>query len=387
MIITPPSLAALTWTGAAAGTASETWRVGQTLIARPAGLNAQGQQVLRIGAMSVTTDPLSEGLPPEFQVRVLALGQQPVLEALIRSTPSDTLQQALYERVPQQGGYGALLADLQVLSQRRFIRHLPADVREALASLEQEIGQPDDLVQPDRLRQVIERSGLFLESRLLAAPSDQSEMPDWKAALLRLEAALARTPSLRSRGPGASTVPPPLSQRGLVPQDRAVLPGLLAGDDAQAVWGLLAQLKGDVHAALARVEVAQLEATTAQAWMIEIPIQHADGHDVMQLRIVHEASEDPAAADPEAARPWTLGFAMGWPHWGHVQGELKLRGMTLDVHLWAEHHRTTQALESQFTPLRQRLASLGLSLNQLSCHTGLPQPTGPSSAVFLRATA
>lgn len=386
MIIQPPSLAALTWTGAAAGAVADSWRVGQVLIARPAGLDAQGQQVLKIGATSVTTSALGERLPPEFQVRVLSLGAQPVLEALIRPPAADVLKQALYARVPQQAGYAHLLADLQVLAQRRFIRHLPAGVRESLARLEQAIGQPADLVHPDRLRQAIEQSGVFLEARLLAGAPEGGEMEDWKAALLRLQASLAGAPAPRLRPANAPAAPPPLAQGGVVPQDRALAPLVLA-DEAQAVWDLLGQLKGDVHAALARLEVAQLEAAKAQAWMIEIPIRHADGHDVMQLRIGREPAEEATSGDPETVHPWTLGFAMAWPQAGAIQGELRLKGAQLDVRLWAEHHRTTQAIEAQFTPLRQRLASLGLTLNQLSCHTGLPQPTGPSSAVFLRATA
>ena len=174
--------------------------------------------------------------------------------------------------------------------------------------------------------------------------------------------------------------PPPLLQRGLQAQPRAPLPLPLADDD---VAPLLDRLHGDTRAALARIEVAQLESGTGPlpAWMIEIPLHGEDGRDVLQLQLEY------AIDASDGGRGWNLGFALDLPALGAVQGELQLREPRLSVRLWAVRPDTVQRLERQFGALRQRLAACGLLLDQLSCQLGLPQPTGRYSAVLLQATA
>jgi hypothetical protein len=116
VIIQPTSLAAMTWAGAASGTAAESWRVGSVLSARPLGMGEQGRMVLQIGALTVETDPLGIPLPSQFQVRVLAMGNPPLLEILAGAATDPLVQRALRERLPQQNGYAPLLATLGSLA-------------------------------------------------------------------------------------------------------------------------------------------------------------------------------------------------------------------------------------------------------------------------------
>ena len=379
MIIQPTSLAALTWAGAASGSAAQSWRIGSVLSARPLGLSPQGLQVLQIGALLVEADVAGGQLPAQFQVRVLSLGAQPQLEML--SPQADpALQRALRERLPQQNGYAPLLATLDAVAQRPMLRQLPPDLRAALALLEQALRSPADITRGEGLRVAIERSGLFLES-LLAHPHGNPALPqdDWKGALLRLAALLDRRAPAPPPQNGDETAPP-LLQRGLQAQPRAPLPLPIPGDD---VAPLLDRLHGDVRAALARIEVAQLESGTGPlpAWMIEIPLHGENGRDVLQLQLEYVIDAG------DGGRGWNLGFALDLPALGAVQGELQLREPRLSVRLWAARADTVQRLERQFTALRQRLAACGVLLDQLSCQSGLPQPTGRYSAVLLQATA
>lgn len=402
MIIQPTSLAALTWAGAAAGTSAPSWRMGVVYAARPLGLTELGAMVLQIGALTVETEPLSTPLPPQFQVRVLSLGSEPVLEVLGGPAAEPMVQRALLERLPQQNGFAPLLATLAALGQRAVVRQLPAALRPALAQLEQAMSTPAELASGEGLRQAIARSGLFLESQLLQATAGNPARveQDWKAALLKLldvldqhgpeqHAATAsdRAPTIAAETAYRQRSAPPLLQRGLQPQARS-LPLALAAlqDDAghADINALLSRLQGDAHAALARVEVAQLEASTQPAWMIEIPLRGADGDsgsDVLQLQL-----EYAQAADGEA-REWTLGFTLDLPGLGPVQGELQLRGLRVAVRLWAEHGASAGRLEAQFAGLRHRLAACGLLLDQLSCQVGMPCPLGPRRAQLLKATA
>lgn len=380
MIIQPTSLAALAWAGAASGSAAESWRIGTVLSARPLGINPDGMMVLQIGALAVETEAPRGQLPSQFQVRVLSMGAEPLLEVIGAQAPEPATQVAMRERLPQQNGYAPLLATLDALAQRPALRQLPAYLRPALALLEHVVRTPAEITRGEGLEEAIKRSGLFLESQLAQPHLDMAGLSqeDWKGALLRLASLLDDyLPPRRAATSSNSETPPPLQQRGLQAQPRAALPLSLLDDDVDA---LLSRLHVEVHAALARVEVAQLEATTTSAWMIEIPLQGEDGRDILQVQLQQHA-------EPDAGSSWTFGFAIDMPALGPIQGELQLRGLRLSVRLWAESMDTVRRLEQQFGTLRQTLAGTGLTLDQLTCQHGLPQSNHAHSAILLRTTA
>jgi len=389
LIIQPTSLAALTWAGAAAGSTADSWRIGTVLSARPLGVSPQGMMILQIGAMAVETQSPSTQLPPQFQVRVLSMGAEPLLEVMIPSGPETFVQQAMRERLPQQNGYAPLLATLDTLAQRPQVRQLPSSIRTALALLENAMRTPEEISDGPGLREAVARSGLFLEAQL-ADPMAMGEAlgeEDWKGALLRLATALqtggyAAKPSANGPGNTPDTAPP-LQHRGLQAQPRAAMPeegDPLLGDDAQDLRPLLERLNTDVHAALARLEVAQLETAATSVWMVEIPVQGKDGRDVVQLQLEQGAT----SSDPST---WTLGFALELPSLGPVQGEVQLRGQRLSVRLWAHMGSTVEKLDRRFDMLRDRLAASGLILDQLSCQHGMPQTGQSRSAVLLKTMA
>jgi len=381
LIIQPTSFAALAWAGAASGSAAESWRIGTVLSARPLGINPDGMMVLQIGALAVETEAPRGQLPPQFQVRVLTLGAQPQLEVIAPQTAEPAMQVALRERLPQQNGYAPLLATLDALAQRPALRQLPAYLRPALALLEHGVRTPTEVTRGEGLEEAIHRSGLFLESQLAQSQVDMAVLSqeDWKGALLRLASLLDDyLPARRPTPDSGSETPPPLQQRGPQAQPRVMLPAALLNDDVDA---LLSRLHGEVHAALARVEVAQLEATTVPAWMIEIPLQGEDGRDILQIQLQQTVDADSGSA------AWVLGFALDLPALGPLQGELQLRDLRLAVRLWAERADTVQRLERQFGTLRYQLSSVGLILDQLSCQQGLPQSNSPHSAILLKTMA
>jgi len=375
VIIQPTSVAALTWIGAAAGASSEGWRIGTVLSARPLGINEQGLMVLQVGALTVEAEAPGTKLPPQFQVRVLSLGAQPQLEILASNSPLDsTVNQALRERLPQQNGYAPLLATVGALSQWAIVKQLPPYLRSALALLEHSMTTPQELATPEGLRQAINRSGVFLEAQLAQAPANDATTAhdDMKGALLRLVAILKGQPLM---GESSDTeVDPPLLYRGVAPQGRSPLPLELAS--TSEATDFLPRLYTDVQSALARLEVAQLQATPGH-WIVEVPVQDADGADVLQLMLKHEQ---------EAEQDWTMGFSLDLPSLGPMVGELHLRGLRLSVRLWAQRRETVDRLEEQFEDLRSRVDATGLFLDQLSCQFGLPQAGNTVSAVFLKAT-
>jgi hypothetical protein len=376
VIIQPTSVAALTWLGAAAGASSEGWRIGSVLSARPLGVSQEGLMVLQIGPLTVAAEAPGTKLPQQFQVRVLSLGAQPQLEVLgVDSHTDSNVNQVLRERLPQQNGYAPMLATLTALSQWSIVRQLPPYLRSALALLEHSMSTPQEVSNPEGLRLAVNRSGLFLESQLAQASASDATTAhdDMKGALLRLIAIL-KGQALPDEGNDID-IDPPLLYRGPIPQGRFLLPPELA--ESTEATDFLPRLYADAQAALARLEVAQLQATPAH-WTVEIPVHNTEGTDVLQLLLKQQESEQ--------GDSWTFGFALDLPSLGPIVGELQLRGLRLSVRLWAQHRSTADRLEGEFENFRARLSATGLFLDQLTCQVGLPQTGNSVSAVFLKAT-
>ncbi|QDE40703.1 flagellar hook-length control protein FliK [Luteibacter pinisoli] len=389
MIIQPTSLAAQLWAGAAAGTtvtaaATQTWAVGQLLSARLLGQMDTGKILLDIGGMPVEADATGTSLPQQFQVRVMTQGPQPQLEVMLGNQTEQVAMQGLRERLPQQNGYSQLLSVLSALARRPVARVLPEPLRTALATLEASISKPEDVSTPDGMKQAIAKSGAFLEAQLAEPHHETPATDDFKAALLNLRRALTDIPQTRQamiQAPSRpfTDTPPPLAQRALVAQPRAEE---LLAEEADAD-GLVSHLRTDVRAAVARVEIGQLESQPqAGLWMVEIPLTGVRGYDVLQLRI---EEGKPGPGEPEGM--WTVGFAIDPPTLGAVQGEVQLRGMRVSVRLWAQYAETVGRLENEFNTLRRVLEKSNLQLDHFACMHGLPVPTSAYSSVLLEARA
>lgn len=437
MSVPPIQMAAIDWAAAAAGTMAPSWRVGSVVSGRVLELFDQGTRlILQINGQTVEAQSPSNGLPPHnFQARVVGGGAQPVLELLsspARSTPTAALLRA---RLPSQGGLQPLLSDLQAMANTSSVRALPESVRTALARLEASITDRHDLLDPEVLRDSVQRAGLQLEHNLAMHAGTATRLPatqidyDMKAVLQRLGEALRQLPQSQpptdadadarlplphsanaqsysaTQGPlsqtapaprqaqlaralqaalpprAAAETPPPLHDLPLQPQPRLPLP--LNTDALMLASGMLKHVEG----ALSRIEIMQLEAhpsASPQACMIEVPVRSDDGFDVLQLRIEPDAAGIGADAAPLR---WTLGFTLEPPSLGAIHGRIRLRGTQVDVDLWAQHDAAVQALEEQTTVLAQLLEGSGLELAQLRVSCGAPQRHTGLSRRLLEASA
>lgn len=392
VIIQPISAAAQVWAGAAATSVSESLRLGSVQTAQLVGVSEEGLLILQIGATTVEADPTSVPLPTQFQVRVLTTGPLPQLEVMADLPDDRVVMQGLRERLPQQAGYAPLLGTLDALARRPATRALPVELRAALANLESAAPTPDDVADPDTLKQAVARSGLFLEAKLVdqgrpptpGLPLPLAPLPDepddWKAALLKLAAALTRQPmpATRVAPQQEQETPPPLRERPLPIQPRMMV------DVETEVDTLVEHLRANTRGAVARLEISQLESQPASnVWMLELPIRGDRGYDVLQLRIEREASQ----MGEGGVDSWTLGFAIDLPLMGPIQGDIHLRGSRTSVRLWGQFEPSVVALEAQAPSLRSTIEKAGLQLEHLSIVKGLPQVKSERSAVFLETTA
>lgn len=375
MSVPPIQLAALDWVAAAAGTLPRPLPVGSVVSGRVLELVDGIRLILEINGQTVEAELPSNGpVPQNFQARVLSGGPQPLLEVLGEPDRTTATAAALRTRLPRQGSLQPLLADLHALAGTPGARSLPEPVRAALARLEASITDRHDILDPDVLRDTVRRAGTQLEHSLLEHVRTPARLPatridyDLKAALQRLAQALKPLPPARVATPPAPAgieTPPPLLNLPLQPQAR--LPAVPAADALSLATGMLKH----VQAALSRIEIMQLEAhpsASPQACMIEVPVRGDDGFDVLQLRIEQDAAGSAGMAAPQ----WTLGFSLEPPSLGAIQGQVRLRGLKVDVDLWAQQDAAVQALEEQTSVLARLLESSGLQLVQLRVRQGTP---------------
>lgn len=413
MSVPPIQMAALDWVAAAAGTMARPLPVGEIVSGRVLQRLDDFRLVLQIAGLTVEADPPSNGpIPQHFQARVLSGGQQPVLELLAQPDQAAPTSAALRARLPRQGGLQPLLADLHAISGAPGVRNLPEPVRVALARLEASVTDRHDVLDPDVLRDTVRRAGTQLEHTLLQQSRSPVRLPapqidyDFKAGLERLAQALQQLPNATpQRAPPAPALPlptpaepvpmgtgmpaaqapqapqappvparaetaPPLQRLPLQPQARVPAP------PAAEALVLAAGMSPKVDAALARIEIMQLEAHASvapQACMVEVPVRGDDGFDVLQLRIERDGEGGPAGGAEPAAPHWTLGFSLDPPSLGAIEGQIRLRGTAVDVDLWARRDEAVQALEEQTTVLGPLLEASGLRLGQLRVRHGTPQ--------------
>src|SRR5690606_5953618 len=129
-------------------------------------------------------------------LQLQVLRTSPVLAVKVLADPGEQarkllLNEALRLYLPRQDSPAPLLANLQWLMQRASSttgasRPLPDAVLQAAQQLWQAMPRAVELSDPQRLRQALHNSGLFLETSLTRADASNLHAIDLKATLLTL---------------------------------------------------------------------------------------------------------------------------------------------------------------------------------------------------------
>ncbi|MNZ67820.1 Flagellar hook-length control protein FliK [compost metagenome] len=299
----------------------------------------------------------------------------------------------------QQSRQAALPALFDALQGLKQGSDLPQGLRTAVDNLLAGLPDARQLSDPDGLAQALQRSGGFLEARLLQGLAAQG---DFKANLLRLVAQLL--PALGATGPALPGSGRPAGpERALPALPRSVfgVPGARTEDggfplpgrlilDPRDDGGLEALLKL-ASAALARLQTHQLsslvqsetlpDGTLLNTWQMEIPLRQQRSLVPIQVRIQEEQRQKDR--EPKGEILWHLELAFDLDTLGPLQIQACLAQGTLSSRIWAELGSTVSLIESELGHLRQRLGDAGLTVNQLSCSQGKP-PRSQRTAVEQR---
>lgn len=339
-----------------------------------------GRALLLIGrsALGVRAQtPLRTGSTLTLQVSDLGrhIGLR-VVEQTVKQPPIERTAPLLRQLIPQQTAGSPLYGTVTASPPPRAA---PSELQSAWAGLRQAVPDTSKLTHARGLREAVRDSGVFLESKLARGPSQADLQVDLKAALLRLLAALARSPAGATTArpghsvPAALSQPPPPPVKGSlpVPQPRAPIPPEISNPALQ-----LNALRQMIEGSLARLNLHQVASSStgqpegAQSWLLEVPVRHGDAVDILHLRIREE--ERRGDRDSAADRVWSVEVALDLPGLGPVRARVKLLGESVSTAFWAEDESTADRIGRELPRLRSALEAHRLEVASMSARSDVP---------------
>jgi|GEM_PF-2912950 len=321
-------------------------------------LNLRGHQLaarsdlpLTVGERLVATVDRSG---PGLLFRLSSSGDQPTRQPSTVASSGGRhpaiVDQALRWALPRQQPLNELLSRL---------RTLPSGAQSpllinSLKALLLPSSAPQELLQPGRLVQAINNSGVLLEHNLLKRPTD-SPTHDIKANLLRtLQAATA-------------SISQPVEN--------------------QTARQVASQLHEITTSALARVESQQLatinDESGRRVLTTDLVLKDAERASAVEIEINKEPSDDARnrnGDDPklgpttDAEHRWQVTLKFDLPGIGKLESHVRFGASGLRIDFRADQTTTLGLLGSRFDQLTERLRAAGMTDSHLTA-TPAPQPT------------
>lgn len=331
------------------------------------------------------------------------------------------LRQSLPNQKPLQSLFKQLLSLSSEHAPDRS--HITDKVQKIATEFHQLIQAYQKVATPKHVRQAIESSGLFLESRLANQVLGQNtHLPvvDIKSLLLRLSQQLNQLNTTESTAPNDqnSTARQPATMNNMFHTLQLKTPGTPPGkladpaednliterktvtDTQKQVTGeqtsntvqsrspVLAELRQQVDAGLSRIHIQQNNAVVSDThpqavWSMEIPVQ--DGKHIYTIGLtIHEDSRN---YNSHKGKSWMTILELDLEHLGIVQVRLGLFDKEISASIWAEKSQTVKLIEANLEQLDRQLRGAGLKVNEIRCLHGRASPVNkyqPESLVDIQ---
>jgi hypothetical protein len=307
------------------------------------------------------------------------------------STPLQTLQQSARELLPRQQSLHTLVPLLQKFLQPSAQAQLPPTIAKAVLQLLRAMPRAEQMQEANGVRQAVENSGSFFESRLAHEQSASGRVPDSLAALFssdlkaQLNAVLA---AIRAAAPNALAIaraqPPQNDADELVYSHKpgphhAAIPLASADNKSDTTDSLLHQLGKLLQSGLASIQLNQLDSASARqigndnqtplpTWLVDVPLRTPHGADQLQLRI----EQRPARQHSKTQQQWTVHISLDLHAAGKLAATLTIADKSVAATLWAEHEKTHRTVHSEMAYLRAGLESVGVKVTEMQCRHGVP---------------
>lgn len=343
---------------------------GQLLKAAVTAIHGANEVLLNINGHSVPAKTLRQlDVGDEILVKVLLKNGELQLQIQDSRSSSSTLQDALRHYLPIQSPATPLFDHLQAMIQQGL--PLSAQLQQLMMRMLQQRTPIDALTRG--FYQGLLNSGVFLESQLRQAASNEALQRDFKALCLKFLAQLQlEQPSLSgSMAKNNLGYAPPLLPGGLPqPVGRHSVIDLL-NLDLDAIRQLL---HDEITQVLARIAVNQAnhlmqDPKLGYYLMIDLPVNTPDGTDVIPIVI----REHPSATDEPSE--WSLSFAVDLSKLGAIQGMVRLADNKLHLKFHMDKPETLELFNRYETEIIEALQPIGIPVHEFKTVLGLEQST------------
>jgi hypothetical protein len=347
---------------------------GQALSALVESVQGDGRLTLNINGrllQAITTLPLLQGM--RLQLTVEQENQQILLRLTEAEQQRLLQQQALRQVLPRQASLKALLESLgkalptpaEATAKGADTRAagataLPAD--KAVGELLRQLPAPRQLTEPQGLRQVLQHSGLFLESQLLKPPgSGYRPTQDIKGILLRLAGIIRQSLESGQGSAGAR------SRAAAQPQAPRGIP-----------LETLLQLQRQSEAAVARLQVNQLgqlnpqQSAEERPLVMELPLFNPQQQELelLQLKIQREKR----GQGKRQQDCWSVTLQLSPRDFGQIQAVVTLSEGSVGVTFWCAEADTRKLFQQRLEELQANLEEQGLKVGRCRANQGqLPE--------------
>ncbi len=344
--------------------------VGQILKSVVVTALTNNQVLININGQNLNARSSQQFLPGDLlDVKVIANGDETVLEIQQTSSSPSILQSALLQALPKQAPATNLFHTLnQLLNSSK----LPDPVHQQIKALLHSITPLSQL--PQQLMQAINRSGVFLESELLKWQREMSHFglkSDFKGQCLKLLQTLSglkNTNTLPAELKSILLAKDPLPLPGAIPQPlhKDVLLSLL-DQSPETIQHILREQVTQVLARITASQINHLSHDNNEGFliMLDLPIKLVDGMDVIPLMIKQHKAE------PMQPSRWSISFALSLKTLGDIQTTVSLCANKIDIKFNAEQSSTINTLNQHQAEMNQILNTLGLKLREWNVQLGL----------------
>lgn len=243
------------------------------------------------------------------------------------------------------------------------------------------LAKPPGAMAASQIKQWIEQSGLFAESR--TARASESPPADLKLALGRVVHLLLEQQGQTLTGFNRLT---PIPSPDLV-QAPLQFPTMTQAPQFSAEPATVGQMLRLLAGVLNRITVNQLHSqvlstrATADApapnntMVMDLPWLNQNNEPrAMQLRIEEQATESEENRKTRSRNTeWKLSLAMDLDEAGRMHFDVSLGFGTVSAQVWAEKQSTLQQAKEHLPELRKSLTEIGLDVTDLECRRGTPQ--------------
>ncbi|CAG7856813.1 hypothetical protein MCAMS1_01444 [biofilm metagenome] len=297
-------------------------------------IRAHTDNLLQPG-QTLKLEVLKPGVTPELRI-VLPEHHESTTPLLLR----DTLRQLL----PKQVNLTDFTLALKQVAATSAESATP--VQKAIQATLGTLLSKDDLMTADGVKQGIDNSGVFLETKLAHQLVTQGDI---KGQLLMLANAIQKT-SLTSANPNlAHTVSQELSKT--LDMSNALL---------TKTEGAIAHIVLDQLASLPQNNGQQM------TWQVSIPFTDGPHADTANLKINREDSHNPAQAEPN----WSVVLELNPPGMGALNCKISLIDGKVNTYFWSDFEDGITRIHDHLGVLAKGYAEAGLSVGNLDVVDG-----------------